>query len=33
MRLVVQRVREARVTVDGNRVSEIGPGLLVLAGV
>jgi len=33
MRLVVQRVRQASVTVDGTRVSEIGQGLLVLAGV
>jgi len=33
MRLVVQRVRQASVTVDGKCVSEIGPGLLVLAGV
>jgi len=33
MRAVIQRVRQARVTV-GNRVTgEIGPGLLVLAGV
>ena len=33
MRLVIQRVKQASVTVDGKRVSEIGPGLLVLAGV
>lgn len=33
MRAVVQRVLEASVTVEGNRVSEIGPGLLVLLGV
>jgi len=33
MRLVIQRVRQASVTVDGKRVSEIGSGLLVLAGV
>ncbi len=33
MRLVIQRVRQASVTVDGKRVSEIGHGLLVLAGV
>jgi D-tyrosyl-tRNA(Tyr) deacylase len=33
MRLVVQRVRQASVTVEGERISEIGPGLLVLAGV
>lgn len=32
MRVVVQRVREARVVVDGRTVGEIGPGLLVLAG-
>lgn len=33
MRAVVQRVLEASVTVEGKRVSEIGPGLLVLLGV
>jgi len=33
MRLVVQRVQQASVSVDGKRVSEIGHGLLVLAGV
>ena len=33
MRLVIQRVKQASVTVDGNRVSEIDQGLLVLAGV
>lgn len=33
MRLVVQRVREARVEVGGEVVGEIGPGLLVLVGV
>lgn len=32
MRLVIQRVREASVTVDGTITGEIGPGLLVLAG-
>ena len=32
MRLVIQRVREASVTVDGQVTGEIGPGLLVLAG-
>ena len=33
MRAVVQRVREASVSVDGKRVASIGPGLLVLCGV
>jgi D-tyrosyl-tRNA(Tyr) deacylase len=33
MRAVVQRVSRCRVTVDGNTVGEIGPGLLVLLGV
>jgi D-tyrosyl-tRNA(Tyr) deacylase len=33
MRAVVQRVSRAGVTVDGARVAEIGPGLLVLLGV
>ena len=33
MKLVIQRVKQASVTVDGNCVSSIGPGLLVLAGV
>ena len=33
MRLVVQRVKRASVSVDGACISEIGPGLLVLAGV
>ncbi len=32
MRAVIQRVREAAVTVAGERVAAIGPGLLVLAG-
>ena len=33
MRAVVQRVRSARVLVDGGPVGAIGPGLLVLVGV
>ena len=33
MRLVVQRVKKASVTVNGEHVSAIGPGLLVLCGV
>ena len=33
MRAVLQRVREARVRVDGQVVGEIGEGLLVLVGV
>ena len=33
MRLVIQRVKQASVTVEGERISEIGQGLLVLAGV
>lgn len=32
MRALVQRVREARVTVDGRVTGAVGPGLLVLAG-
>ena len=33
MRLVVQRVTEARVTVDGNETGSIGPGVCVLLGI
>lgn len=33
MRAVIQRVRHARVTVNGNITGEIGPGILVLLGV
>lgn len=33
MRAVIQRVLEARVTVDGEQIAAIGPGLLVLLGV
>src|SRR5688572_5585389 len=33
MRAVLQRVKEASVTVSGDRVAAIGPGLLVLVGV
>jgi len=33
MKLVIQRVKQASVMVDGKCLSEIGPGLLVLAGV
>ena len=33
MRLVIQRVQRASVTIDGRTVSEIGMGLLVLVGV
>lgn len=33
MRVVIQRVRQASVTVDGTLLSEIGNGLLVLLGI
>ncbi len=33
MRLVLQRVRRARVLVDGETIAEIGPGLLILLGI
>ncbi|MDZ8118996.1 D-aminoacyl-tRNA deacylase [Pontiella agarivorans] len=33
MKLVVQRVKRASVTVEGEKISEIGRGLLVLCGV
>jgi D-tyrosyl-tRNA(Tyr) deacylase len=33
MKLIIQRVKQASVTVGGERISEIGSGLLVLAGV
>lgn len=33
MRAVLQRVRRAAVVVEGDRIAEIGPGLLILLGV
>lgn len=33
MRAVLQRVKEARVTVNGEKAGEIGPGLLIFMGV
>ena len=33
MRLVIQRVLESSVTVDGKEISRIGPGMLVLLGI
>lgn len=33
MRIVVQRVRRASVDVEGARIAEIGPGLLLLVGI
>ncbi len=33
MRVVLQRVKSASVTVGGERISEVGPGLLLLVGV
>jgi len=33
LRIVLQRVKEASVTVAGDRISRIGPGLLLLVGV
>lgn len=33
MRAIVQRVNHARLTVEGETVAEIGPGLVVLAGI
>ncbi|WP_167616868.1 D-aminoacyl-tRNA deacylase [Maribellus sediminis] len=33
MRVVVQKVKQASVTVEGEKISSIGPGLLVLVGV
>ena len=33
MRLVIQRVREASVSIEGKLISDIGPGLFILVGV
>lgn len=33
MRIVLQRVNEASVSVEGNKISEIGPGLLIFLGI
>ncbi len=33
MRAIVQRVNHARLTVEGETIAEIGPGLVVLAGI
>ncbi|WP_299098947.1 D-aminoacyl-tRNA deacylase [uncultured Winogradskyella sp.] len=33
MKIVIQRVSEASVTIEGNKVAEIGKGLLVLLGI
>ncbi len=33
MRAVIQRVTHAKVSVDGQRVAEIGPGLVILLGI
>jgi D-aminoacyl-tRNA deacylase len=33
VRIVLQRVKRASVSVDGERISEVGPGLLLLVGI
>ena len=33
MKIVLQRVKEASVTIEGNKVGEIGQGFLLLLGV
>ncbi|MUU77844.1 D-aminoacyl-tRNA deacylase [Winogradskyella endarachnes] len=33
MKIVIQRVSEASVSIEGNRVAEIGKGLLILVGI